>query len=143
MTDLQRLKKVYKHLINQGIANTQTEIAQKIGVTKSYLSSVGSTADLNESFVNKLIGLDNNLNKVWILKGSGQMLLSESSNLNEPGVISNDKIEVSKLEYLEMKRQISDLITTNRELAVSNRTLSKTNSTLSEVISKKNTADTA
>lgn len=143
MTDLQRLKKVYKHLINQGIANTQTEIAQKIGVTKSYLSSVGSTADLNESFVNKLIGLDNNLNKVWILKGSGQMLLSESSNLNEPGVIYNDKIEVSKLEYLEMKRQISDLITTNRELAVSNRTLSKTNSTLSEVISKKNTADTA
>lgn len=143
MTDLQRLKKVYKHLINQGIANTQTEIAQKIGVTKSYLSSVGSNADLNESFVNKLIGLDNNLNKVWILEGRGEMLLSESSNLNDPSVIYNDKIEVSKHEYLEMKRQISDLITTNRELAVSNRTLSKTNSTLSEVISKKNTADTA
>ncbi|MDD4438182.1 MAG: hypothetical protein PHS04_09135 [Tissierellia bacterium] len=143
MTDLQRLKRVYKHLINQGIANTQTEIAQKIGVTKSYLSSVGSNADLNESFVNKLITLDNNLNKVWILKGRGEMLLSESSNLNEPSVIYNDKIEVSREEYFEMKRQISDLIITNRELAVSNRTLSKTNSTLSEVISKKNTADTA
>lgn len=143
MTDLQRLKRVYKHLMNQGVANTQTEIAQKIGVTKSYLSSVGSNAALNESFVDKLITLDHNLNKVWILKGRGEMLLSESSNLNEPSVIYNDKIEVSKHEYLEMKRQISDLITTNRELAVSNRTLSKTNSTLSEVISKKNTADTA
>lgn len=143
MTDLQRLKRVYKHLMNQGVANTQTEIAQKIGVTKAYLSSVGSNAALNESFVDKLITLDHNLNKVWILKGRGEMLLSESSNLNKPSVIYNDKIEVSKHEYLEMKRQISDLITTNRELAVSNRTLSKTNSTLSEVISKKNTADTA
>lgn len=143
MTDLQRLKRVYKHLINKGIANTQTEIAQKIGVTKSYLSSVGSNANLNESFADKLIALDNNLNKVWILEGKGEMLLSLGSTSSGENSTPDDIIELSKHEYFEMKRQISDLITTNRELAVSNRTLSKTNSTLSEVISQKNTAGTA
>lgn len=146
MTDKQRLRKVYKHLINKGVANIQAEIAEKIGYNASYLSSVGGCdSPLNESFVDKLITLDHDLNKVWIMNGEGEMLTksNEVNKVNEETVLcQTKKNSLSGNEYYEMKKQISDLIITNMNLSYANKELIDSNKNLIEQVKRKNSGGT-
>lgn len=147
MTDKQRLRKVYKHLISKGVADTQAGIAERVGYNVSYLSSVGSNdAPLNESFVDKLVSLDISLNKVWVMTGDGEML-NKSNDIypvdEDPVFYQTNKISLSRNEYNELKKQISDLITTNMNLSYINRELIDSNKDLSEQIDRKNSAGTA
>lgn len=143
MTDKQRLRKVYKHLINKGVADTQKDIAEKMKVNYTYLSGMGKSYVLNDSFIDKLVKLDSDLNKVWVQSGEGEMLLSENSPKNSEKNKVNTRISfvekqitLSEKEFLELKKQVADLIITNKNL-------STTNKNLSEMINKKSTAGSA
>ncbi len=138
MTEKERLKKVYNYLINKGIADTQEDIAKKLGLNKTYLSAMGKQYAINELFVKKLISLDENLNKDWILYEEGKMLLSDHLDTvcEEQPIYGKQIIKITLEEYEELKKQIFNLIETNRYL-------SETNRNLSEMGKKEDTADTA
>lgn len=90
MTELQRVKKVINWLIYNDIAENEYGISILLGYTKSSFSQiVNGRVPLSEKFVTKLCGLDNNINKVWVLKGEGDMFLN--NNLNSENTVSIPK----------------------------------------------------
>ena len=99
LTDLQRLKKVVKWLIFSDFGDNEKEIAELLGYKKASFSQLmNGKVPLSDKFIDKLISLDNNINKVWIKTGEGSMLKSEP----QPAVSSlqpqeNDKY-ISSLE---------------------------------------------
>jgi transcriptional regulator with XRE-family HTH domain len=75
MDDLQRVKKIINWLIFNEYAENETEIAQKLGYTKSSFSQiVNGKVPLSEKFITNLCKADENINKVWITDGVGEML---------------------------------------------------------------------
>lgn len=88
MTDLQRVRKVCKWLIYMGYAENDKELAELLGYTKSSLSQIlNGKVPLSDKFIDKLCNIDENINKVWIVKGEEKMLLSSDlveSNLGIP-----------------------------------------------------------
>lgn len=78
MTDLERVKKVINWYIYQGIGQNNTEIATKLGYTKSSFSQIlGGKVPLSDKFLEKLSVLDKNINFVWLKSGEGTMLSEE------------------------------------------------------------------
>lgn len=78
MTDLERVKKVINWYIYQGIGQNNTEIATKLGYTKSSFSQIlGGKVPLSDKFLEKLSALDRNINFVWLKSGEGTMLREE------------------------------------------------------------------
>ena len=74
MTENQRIKKAINWLIFQGVAESEKELADLLGYTKSSFSQiVNGKVPLSEKFVKKLCGLDENINEVWILRGEGEL----------------------------------------------------------------------
>lgn len=110
----------------------QDVFAKKLGISKqNYYSYLRGSQPTLEKLVNILSCVEG-LNPIWLIYGKGEMFISgkgaeeispETSNLDE------STVPVSKTEYFEMKKQISELITTNMNL--------------SEFINKKSTAETA
>lgn len=75
MSELQRLKKVINWLIFSELAENETELAKKLGYTKSSFSQIiNGKVPLSSKFLNNLSNLDSNINFVWIKEGRGQML---------------------------------------------------------------------
>lgn len=75
MTELERVKKVCKWLIYNDIAENDKELSILMGYTKSSFSQIiNGKVPLSDKFVDKLIELDKNINKVWIKTGGGSML---------------------------------------------------------------------
>jgi transcriptional regulator with XRE-family HTH domain len=83
MDTLQRLRRVINWLIFQEIADSDKDLADRLGYTKSSFSQIlNGKVPLSEKFVKKLCSLDENINGVWILEGDGEMLLSGGDSLN-------------------------------------------------------------
>lgn len=111
---------------------SQEVFAEKFGISKqNYHSYLRGSQPTLDKLVNILSGVEG-LNPNWLIYGKGEMFISgkdeedisaDTSNLDESAV------PVSKTEYFEMKKQISELITTNMNL--------------SEFINKKSTAGSA
>jgi transcriptional regulator with XRE-family HTH domain len=81
MDTLQRLRRVINWLIFQEIADSDKDLADRLGYTKSSFSQIlNGKVPLSEKFVKKLCSLDENINGVWILEGDGEMLLSGSGD---------------------------------------------------------------
>ncbi|TWI22159.1 LexA family transcriptional regulator [Sphingobacterium siyangense] len=81
MTELSRVKKVCKWLIFNEVADNDKELSDILGYTKSSFSQIiNGKVPLSDKFIDKLIGLDQNINKVWIKTGEGQMLHQEEKN---------------------------------------------------------------
>ncbi|GIM49450.1 helix-turn-helix domain-containing protein [Capnocytophaga stomatis] len=90
MTDLQRIKKVIKWLIFSDFGDNEKEIAEILGYTKSSFSQIlNGKVPISDKFVEKILQLDKNINKVWILTGKEYMFKNEQNELPTGPV--NDK----------------------------------------------------
>lgn len=69
-----RLKKVINWLIFNEIAESEKDLAERLGYTKSSFSQIiNGKVPLSEKFLNALCSLDDNINKVWIKTGEERM----------------------------------------------------------------------
>jgi transcriptional regulator with XRE-family HTH domain len=118
---------------------TGRSFAKKIGITHANYQSY---LDGSQPSLNKLVDILTNvedLNPNWLICGKGEVFISgkdEEDISADTSSLDESPVPVSKTEYFEMKKQISDLIVTNKNL-------SSTNKNLSEMISKKSTAGSA
>lgn len=77
----QRIRKAINWLIFQDVAESEKEIADRLGYTKSSFSQiVNGKVPLSEKFVRKLCSLDENINDVWITNGEGSLLKTDNPN---------------------------------------------------------------
>lgn len=108
MTDLQRVKKVIKWLIFSDFGENEKDIAGVLEYEKSYLSQVmNGKVPISEKFIDKLLSLDKNINKVWVLTGRGEMFNSKTFESVETK--SNDKyIALLEENIKTLKAQIKD-----------------------------------
>lgn len=117
MTDYQRIKKVLNWYKFLGIGETDTQLAEMMGYRKASLSQVlnGKEA-LNEKFVNRLCQFDENINKIWVLTGEGEMFLNDSKNI--PNGLPTIEIQTEAWEVIKQQTaslamkdsQINDLV---------------------------------
>lgn len=118
MTNIQRVKKVVNWLIFQEVAESEKELADLLGYTKSSFSQiVNGRVPISEKFIRKLCGLDENINEVWVLKGEGTMF-KDSPNGLQSVEINRDAWNVIQLqaESLAAKdKQIEELVGLLRE----------------------------
>lgn len=102
MEDLYRVKKVIKYLIFREFAESEAEIANKLGYTKSSFSSiVNGKVPLSDKFLAKLCSVDGNINEDWVKTGKGKML----SNYGEFDIQVTIPLEV----WLAIKNQSESL----------------------------------
>lgn len=100
MTDIQRIRKVLNWLIFSEFAENDTDLAIKLGYTKSSFSQiVNGKVPLSDKFINALCLCDENINKVWILTGEGNLL----KHTETPLQIITEKTEVHKATPLNKK----------------------------------------
>ncbi|MWB92950.1 S24 family peptidase [Flavobacterium sp. GA093] len=86
MTRIERVKKLCKWLIYDGFADNDAELAKNLGYTKSSFSQIlNEKVPLSDKFIDKLSSANNNINKVWILDGIGEML--NNGVTKEPGLM--------------------------------------------------------
>lgn len=72
MSNLKRIKKVINWLIYKEIGESEKEIAERLGYTKSSFSQiVNGKVPLSDKFISKLCSLDENINLVWVQSGEG------------------------------------------------------------------------
>ena len=81
MTGIQRVRKVIKWLIFADKAESESDLARVLGYSKSSLSQIlNEKVPLSEKFVDNLLSLDDNINKVWVLTGNGSMFVDDKGN---------------------------------------------------------------
>lgn len=108
MTDLQRIKKVIKWLIFSDFGDNEKEIAEILGYTKSSFSQIlNGKVPISDKFVEKILQLDKNINKVWILTGEESMFKNEQKQL--PVGPANDKYVAMLEDQLKDKEKINAL----------------------------------
>lgn len=94
MTDLQRIKKVAKWLIFADYADNEAGLAKKLGYNKSSFSQIlNGKVPLSDRFIDKLCELDNNINKVWVKSGVGEMLRQTSNTAANLSMYSENSIQ--------------------------------------------------
>ena len=81
MSNLKRIKKVINWLIYKEIGESEKEIAERLGYTKSSFSQiVNGKVPLSDKFISKMCSLDENINLVWVQSGEGEMFLEHNLN---------------------------------------------------------------
>lgn len=118
MSELERIRKVCNWLIFAEFAESDSVIAQKLGYTKSSFSQIlNGKVPLSEKFINRICLFDKNINKVWILEGTGEMLLDNSlkddcrKKIERLEEQLNDKVEIiayQKKEIVILQKQLQD-----------------------------------
>lgn len=109
MTENQRIKKAINWLIFQGVAESEKELADLLGYTKSSFSQiVNGKVPLSEKFVKKLCGLDENINEVWILRGEGDLLKNSPNGLQT--------IEISREAWRIIQLQAESLAARDKQI---------------------------
>jgi transcriptional regulator with XRE-family HTH domain len=110
---LGRIKKAINYLIYCGVADSEKELAEKLGYTKSSFSQiVNGKVPLSDRFIDKLCRLDPDINKVYIADGEGELLSTDTPN-GENMVIPMSVWEVIQKQADSLKsrdRQIDELI---------------------------------
>ncbi|MDR3272327.1 MAG: helix-turn-helix transcriptional regulator [Flavobacteriaceae bacterium] len=113
MTELQRIKKVVNWLIFIEFADSDKDLAEKLGYTKSSFSQIiNGKVPLAEKFIKKLCSTDENINEVWITEGKGSML-KEEYNLGSQITIHKEVLDVLKAQSESLKskdKQIDELL---------------------------------
>lgn len=113
MTDIQRIKKVINWLIFQEVAESEKQLADLLGYTKSSFSQiVNGKVPLAERFIKKLCGLDENINEVWVMNGKGEMFKNTPNGLQVVTIPKEAwKVIQAQSESLAAKdRQIDELV---------------------------------
>lgn len=98
------------------------QFAPAIGITYQNLTSYkrGSQPSLN--ILTNILTSVEGLNPEWLIFGSGPMILQDEKLMvaREPDIYYDTRkteVRITKEEFLEMKKQISDLIITNKNLS--------------------------
>lgn len=102
MTKIERVKKLCKWLIYDGFADNDKELAEKIGYTKSSFSQIlNEKVPLSDKFIDKLCAANENINKVWVSRGEGEILKNYLSDVvNESTSIYQNKTDVLQEKQL-------------------------------------------
>lgn len=106
----QRIRKAINWLIFQDVAESEKEIADRLGYTKSSFSQiVNGKVPLSEKFVRKLCSLDENINDVWITNGEGSLLKTDNPN----GI---DTVTIPAEVWAVVQAQTSSLAARDRQV---------------------------
>lgn len=109
MIENQRIKKAINWLIFQGVAESEKELADLLGYTKSSFSQiVNGKVPLSEKFVKKLCGLDENINEVWILRGEGDLFKNSPNGLQT--------VEISREAWRIIQLQAESLAARDKQI---------------------------
>ncbi len=109
MSDIQRIKRVINWLIFQEVAESEKQLADLLGYTKSSFSQiVNGKVPLSEKFVKKLCGLDENINEVWVLKGEGSMFKNNPNGLQ--------MVEIPREAWSVIQTQAESLSARDRQI---------------------------
>lgn len=109
MSDIQRIKKAINWLIFQEVAESEKQLADLLGYTKSSFSQiVNGKVPLSEKFVKKLCGLDENINEVWVLKGEGSMFKNNPNGLQT--------VEIPREAWSVIQTQADSLSARDRQI---------------------------
>ena len=111
MSKIERVRRVCKWLVYMGYADNDKELAELLGYTKSSLSQIlNEKVNLSDKFIDKLSKVDSNINKVWILKGVGKMLIKESEySTKEPDENIQHLIDVQRKLIAKLENEIDEL----------------------------------
>lgn len=133
--DLERVRLVVKWLIGSGYANNQKEVGELLGYTNesSFSQILNGKKTLPIKFIDKLLSIDGNLSKDWLLSGKGEMIkdrnnsekLSINNEVQEPMVDYGKKNEDHIYEAINNLSassnrdsiSISELIETTKKMA--------------------------
>ena len=112
--DLKRVRELKNYLIFRGYAEDQKELAQKLDYTEGTFSSILSgKRDVTMKFLNKILELDENVNKSYILENTGDLLRNDISTENKRLMRENELLtellEAKKEEILRLKSDIDVL----------------------------------
>jgi transcriptional regulator with XRE-family HTH domain len=117
MNELERLKKLVSWIIFSGYAKNESELASKLGYTKSSFSQImNGRVPVADRFLNKISEIVSNLNIEWIRFGTGDMLNDtdlENRNLNieiENPINENEK-EKMMLRVIESQQRTIEKLT--------------------------------
>ena len=128
MSNLQRIKKVINWLIYKEIGESEKEIAERLGYTKSSFSQiVNGKVPLSDKFISKLCSLDENINLVWVQSGEGEMFLEDNLNSEQDVTIPASVWSVIQRQAQSLSfrdRQIEDLIAMLKEQVQDNKKIS-------------------
>nr|DAU24358.1 MAG TPA: repressor protein CI [Caudoviricetes sp.] len=112
MNDLQRIKKVVKWLIFSDYGESEKEIAELLGYKKSSFSQLmNGKVPLSDKFIEKLLSIDSNINKVWILTGEGSMFKKKEVkevSQQDPPAANNELVELLREKAAILEGQIKD-----------------------------------
>jgi predicted transcriptional regulator len=88
MNKLKRVKKLVNWLIFNEYAENDAGVAKKIGYTKSSFSQImNAKVPLSNRFIDKLCSVDENINKVWVNTGQGEMLQGAEPAAQQPAAV--------------------------------------------------------
>lgn len=128
MSNLKRIKKVINWLIYKEIGESEKEIAERLGYTKSSFSQiVNGKVPLSDKFISKLCSLDENINLVWVQSGEGEMFLEHNLNSEQDVTIPASVWSVIQRQAQSLSsrdRQIEDLIALLKEQVQENKKIS-------------------
>ncbi len=128
MSNLKRIKKVINWLIYKEIGESEKEIAERLGYTKSSFSQiVNGKVPLSDKFISKLCSLDENINLVWVQSGEGEMFIEHNLNSEKDVTIPASVWSVIQRQAQSLSsrdRQIEDLIAMLKEQVQENKKIS-------------------
>lgn len=112
LTDLQRLKKVVKWLIFSDFGDNEKEIAELLGYKKSSFSQImNGKVPISDKFIDNIISIDDNINKVWIKTGQGSMFKEPSqspASSSQQQENDNEVVALLKENNAILKDQLRD-----------------------------------
>lgn len=108
------IRKAINWLIFSEVAESEKAVADMLGYTKSSFSQlVNGKVPLSEKFIKKLCSLDPNINDVYISKGEGTLLKTDTLNGENYITIPKEAWEVIQAQTVSLSardRQIEELI---------------------------------
>lgn len=113
MSTTKRIKKAINWLIFQEVAESERELAEKLGYTKSSFSQiVNGKVPLSDKFVKKLCALDENINEVWVMNGAETMFKNNLNSENEVSIPASvwGVIQQQAESLSARDRQVDELI---------------------------------
>lgn len=134
MNRLQRIKKVVKYAIIQGIGENQAQIGQKMGYNSySAFSHVLNGSDKEPiNFVGRLSTLIPNLNVQWIETGEGEMINDSEQKVAQIVCESDDISKVKAIVQLLVKKHERELVAKNVQITKTQDQITKSQEQISK-----------
>lgn len=110
MNRLERLKKTYTYLIAKGIIKNKSDMATRMGFSRSVVSSAinGSEKALTSNFLKSVAHTFPYISEDWLLEEVGEMIIVE--NLPKDDEKSMEEFLKDRVKFLEEQITIKDAI---------------------------------